>query len=304
MTRLALGLLWLLLVACPRDAASRTQLIAVADTDVAGVSRIAISVTSPMGRIEEVEGVAGAGPRTLTLVHETGPLGPFVVRAVGYRDSAEVVSREAVTSFVAGQSRIVPLFLSRRCADVRCAGEGRTCIDGACASSSVSPQDLPVWRGGDPSDALPARDDAGAGTMDAETMRDGSMPAPPDAGGPRDASTDAGDRDAGAILEVDGSTPGEMGMRMCGDAGVVDVSSNLAHCGGCDNACAIANAGQHFVTRCVRGTCEYRCQVRWGNCDGRPGNGCETDLATDETHCGGCEQACGADETCRIGRCN
>ena len=53
--------------------------------------------------------------------------------------------------------------------------------------------------------------------------------------------------------------------------------------------------------------CLSGCEADWGNCDGDPANGCETDLLSDLEHCGGCNQPCGApgtDSQCDNGTCN
>jgi hypothetical protein len=44
------------------------------------------------------------------------------------------------------------------------------------------------------------------------------------------------------------------------------------------------------------------CTAERNDCDGDPGNGCETDLTTDREHCGECGRACAADEcSCQDG---
>jgi len=71
------------------------------------------------------------------------------------------------------------------------------------------------------------------------------------------------------------------------------------HCVGgvcCDSACpAVANA----TNTCAGGTCAYACLAGFGDCDGDLSNGCETDLAWDPRHCGGCNNLCGG--TCAKG---
>lgn len=47
---------------------------------------------------------------------------------------------------------------------------------------------------------------------------------------------------------------------------------------------------------------EPACPPGFASCDGDPANGCETDLATSASHCGGCGRSCGA-ETCAGGTC-
>jgi MYXO-CTERM domain-containing protein len=51
-----------------------------------------------------------------------------------------------------------------------------------------------------------------------------------------------------------------------------------------------------FVIDSVR-HCESGCEANWGNCDGDPSNGCESDLLTSRGNCGGCGQQCGTPGT-------
>jgi hypothetical protein len=69
-----------------------------------------------------------------------------------------------------------------------------------------------------------------------------------------------------------------------------DFRSDPLHCGDCATACsAPANA----LAGCAAGTCGLGpCAGGFGNCDGDPLNGCETDLAADRLHCGACNAAC------------
>ncbi len=96
---------------------------------------------------------------------------------------------------------------------------------------------------------------------------------------------------------------------LAGDGCEVNLQSTLAHCGACGRVCAPANA----VGMCMGGACGIAsCAGGWGNCDGSPTNGCETNLTTTVAHCGACGRACNlpnataqcADGTCRILRCN
>ncbi|MFH2005782.1 MAG: MopE-related protein [bacterium] len=62
-----------------------------------------------------------------------------------------------------------------------------------------------------------------------------------------------------------------------------NLQTDVLHCGSCNNACTNA----HGSTSCVGGSCTPSCASGWGNCDGDPDNGCETDLNT-VTLCGSC----------------
>lgn len=45
------------------------------------------------------------------------------------------------------------------------------------------------------------------------------------------------------------------------------------------------------------------CLEGLADCDGHPGNRCETTLATDNAHCGACGNACTGEATCQAGAC-
>ena len=70
----------------------------------------------------------------------------------------------------------------------------------------------------------------------------------------------------------------------------IDIKNTKEHCGGCGKACDFANADE----ACDMGTCQFQgCDAGFENCDGDLAlNGCEAELATDEMHCGGCNQPC------------
>ncbi len=61
-------------------------------------------------------------------------------------------------------------------------------------------------------------------------------------------------------------------------------SGNVAHCGRCNNACAIANA----TPKCETGSCKVgTCTAPWADCDNNQLD-CETNTSTSKLHCGGC----------------
>ncbi|WP_156338033.1 hypothetical protein [Chondromyces crocatus] len=79
--------------------------------------------------------------------------------------------------------------------------------------------------------------------------------------------------------------------------------SNVGSCGACGNACTAANG----VASCAGGACGVAaCNPGWGNCDGNPSNGCETNLLSSANHCGTCGVACvmpNAVGACAAGGC-
>jgi len=68
-----------------------------------------------------------------------------------------------------------------------------------------------------------------------------------------------------------------------------DLRATVSQCGACGNVCpARANA----TATCAARVCGYTCTEGFGDCDGDPSNGCETDLRTSLAHCGACGVAC------------
>lgn len=84
----------------------------------------------------------------------------------------------------------------------------------------------------------------------------------------------------------------------------VALSTTIAHCGRCGNACPTPANG---TATCTTGMCGARCNAGFGDCDANLANGCEIDTNTSMTHCGGCGMVCSpvADSTaaCVAGRC-
>lgn len=73
----------------------------------------------------------------------------------------------------------------------------------------------------------------------------------------------------------------------------------LAHCGACDNPCALDHASE----TCVTTACAVdRCEPGWGDCDGVASTGCEESL-TASPNCGECDRSCTEVQTCVAGVC-
>ncbi|MFO0601898.1 MAG: FG-GAP-like repeat-containing protein [Polyangiales bacterium] len=83
----------------------------------------------------------------------------------------------------------------------------------------------------------------------------------------------------------------------------VALATSTAHCGACGNACSLANA----TPACAAGACAVAsCNAGFGNCDGNPANGCETNTGTSPSNCGACGNACNATNgtaTCAAAAC-
>ncbi|WP_438033512.1 hypothetical protein [Sorangium sp. So ce204] len=86
--------------------------------------------------------------------------------------------------------------------------------------------------------------------------------------------------------------------------------TSLSHCGACGETCTIAGG----TPKCEGGDCKVRtCNSGMGDCDGNPDNGCETNVNSNQTHCGACAAAGGvncntiyanATATCQTGACS
>ncbi len=96
-------------------------------------------------------------------------------------------------------------------------------------------------------------------------------------------------------------SPGFVDCDMTASTGCeVDTRSSVGHCGACGVTCTNANG----TTSCVGGVCVPACTAGWASCDSDPRNGCETQTATNPSHCGTCGNVCGtATPLCVDGAC-
>jgi hypothetical protein len=80
------------------------------------------------------------------------------------------------------------------------------------------------------------------------------------------------------------------------------IQTAVAHCGGCGTACDATNG----TASCTDGVCDIACDAGFDNCDLAVGNGCETDLSADLSHCGNCATVCdptNGTASCTAGAC-
>jgi hypothetical protein len=56
--------------------------------------------------------------------------------------------------------------------------------------------------------------------------------------------------------------------------------------------CAMCTAPPNAEAICEMEMCTFRCADKFGDCDGEPVNGCETDLRTSAEHCNECGRVC------------
>ncbi len=69
----------------------------------------------------------------------------------------------------------------------------------------------------------------------------------------------------------------------------IDTQTSATNCGACGRTCVIPNG----TAACRDGRCGVGvCNVGFGDCDGDPTNGCETNLLTTTNHCGLCGNQC------------
>jgi len=99
------------------------------------------------------------------------------------------------------------------------------------------------------------------------------------------------------------------GTELC-DGECIDFNKDPNNCGGCGNKCPGPRATSPGKIvggspSCENGVCKYVCFPGFADCDGRPGNGCEVTLNTDQKNCGSCGTACdvGRGQPCVSGVC-
>jgi hypothetical protein len=89
--------------------------------------------------------------------------------------------------------------------------------------------------------------------------------------------------------------------RMEEDGCEIDIDHDPDHCGTCTAPpCVVANA----VPDCAAGRCAIRvCNDGYGDCNQMAGDGCETNLQTNSSHCSVCNTPCPAGAACVGGKC-
>ncbi|MFT3925238.1 MAG: hypothetical protein QM778_22060 [Myxococcales bacterium] len=223
---------------CENQTEARTELLLVADTDVAAPNTIHFEVSGPEGTAKRVETEDGEYkstdelPQTVALVYTEGELGPFTVTSSIVAGNV-TIKRTHIVDFVPGKTLLVPLHLASACTR-ECPGQ--TCDeDGRCVPEEL--ENLVTYT------RKPERVFS--------TMDGGSEMPPMDSGTEQDSGS----------TPVDGSTPvADAGADAGSDAGVqdiricngmeVDVLTNKDFCGSCTKKCN--GAGRI----CVAGMCK------------------------------------------------
>ncbi|MDB4985278.1 MAG: Tryptophan synthase alpha chain [Myxococcaceae bacterium] len=307
------------LAACSQSEISLTQLILVADTDIAGIDSIRFAVSgADSANIEDATATRsiGSGPSYVSIVRGDGALGPLTVTASALSNTQVKLVRTHVVSFVPHQTRVVVLHLYASCLAPpvpQCDPIAQTCAASGCVPQLLldNERDLPGWTGTPPR-LSPVELQDGGSLDGGAPLADGGARPDADAAVPTDASTrDAQTRDAQAsdaqasdaqITDAQAGDAGQPVFMSCGAAGLVDTQTSVAHCGGCDTPCAAVPAMFHAVASCMSGACAYSCMVDWGDCDLKPSNGCEGDLTMPD-RCGSCTHRCNKGEMCMAGTC-
>lgn len=299
MVRRTALLLWVtaaMLAVLAPGCASRTEVIIAVETDIATIDRVTITVASPTGAMQTSSGTFGTGgagiARTLGVTWSSGPLGPFVATATGFRTGAPVIARTAVFEFVQGETRILHIDLLAACQGVVC-GSGQTCGDsGTCRPQLVSAGELDPYSG-----SITSHDAASS---------------PADGGGTDASSAADTGHDAALVMMSDSGhdaamCPAETCNRVDDDCdGMTDedfmLQTDPANCGSCGIVC---NLDHSTDPTCNTGRCRIgTCDAAYSNCDGRNSTGCEVSRLTDTNNCGDCGIRCtGGTPMCCNGTC-
>ncbi len=82
----------------------------------------------------------------------------------------------------------------------------------------------------------------------------------------------------------------------------INLDNNPDYCGSCDaDPCDLPNLQR---AACSRGSCAVgKCAENFLDCNERASDGCEVNKLTDDDHCGDCETACDAGQSCVDGVC-
>jgi hypothetical protein len=93
------------------------------------------------------------------------------------------------------------------------------------------------------------------------------------------------------------------GKVTCPDDFCADFQNDPNHCGGCGLLCPPAGPNQQ--ASCSKGVCVNTCAEGFGDCNGDPTDGCETNLMAHPSNCGACGVSCdlSVGQPCVEGKC-
>lgn len=95
------------------------------------------------------------------------------------------------------------------------------------------------------------------------------------------------------------------GETLCGNS-CVDLRTSLQNCGGCGISCVSSSlTAPNGIGTCSYGACGFACKQGFGDCNGDPTDGCETNLNSDPRNCGACGNSCDVllGQPCMRGQC-
>jgi hypothetical protein len=237
--RAALLLSCLLAFACTSSGGDNALTLTIASDLMVPdeLDRVTVSVEGQETSQDPAADLRAQGlPRTLTLVHHGGPLGPFAIKVYGWLGMELVIQRELSASFSASGDLSLTVMLDRRCRNVMCA-PGQTCESGSCT---------PL----DPGIEL----DAGADAARPDAARDAST-----AG---DALAEDAQRADVSMADANGEDAGEVDARSAEDAALdaPDASDAAPAGAGAPPVCTVAlpvsgDSYQANLPVALRGTC-------------------------------------------------
>jgi hypothetical protein len=93
------------------------------------------------------------------------------------------------------------------------------------------------------------------------------------------------------------------GKGTCPDGRCVDILTDPDSCGGCGLFCPPTGPRQQRT--CSQGVCVATCAAGYGDCNGDPSDGCETNLNAHPSNCGACGVSCdiAGGQPCVEGKC-
>ncbi len=101
---------------------------------------------------------------------------------------------------------------------------------------------------------------------------------------------------------VGGAFPVAGGPNACQPSALFCEKNNLLQCSSDGSAASIWQECPDG-TYCEAGARACSCAPERGDCDAKPGNGCETKIMTDRNHCGDCNSPCAKGLSCSDGAC-
>ncbi len=282
---LSCAVLLLMAAACTTKKQPVTQIVVAVDSDLSVPTELDTLKVEVTGAVNMPSAQADltqqALPRSLSLVHSGGPLGPVTVTVSGLRGASVVVTREAKVSFVQDQSLQLRVFLGRACAGSKdnCASAGKTCDNGQCIDPTIANLPtfggdvVPFGRGGDGAvdaahggggndggaDASMSTPDSGTTPADSGTPPVDGSATTPDTGTPTNAPPvctinapqDGDSFNMGATISFQGS---------CNDPESGTLTTGLSWTSSLDGALAMRasftrnnlSVGTHSITLCAR----------------------------------------------------